>query len=420
VPDGAVAWAGDRIVDMAAAAELAGRFPDARATDLGEAIVVPGLVDAHCHLEWSLLGGVLPPAGFGAWLARFLPLRARMRPEDYRIAARHGALRALQAGTTTLADSGPTGAGTAAMSELGLRGSAHPEAFGTPKGNAARRAAAAVAERLAALDSVAGPGVRVGVSPHAPYTVGPAFWQALAADRGLGGRPWTTHLAESEDEERVVARGEGPLAEALAAAGFPPAHWDGAEDETVVARVAAGGALREGVVAAHCVRLGEADPATLRAVGASVAHCPRSNEYLRTGPAPLVAMRDAGLALGLGTDSPASGGDYDVRAEARACGRVHGGSIPAAELLRLATLGAAEALGLGGEAGALAPGRRADFVALRPASPADDPHEAALAEDTRVDVVVASGKVLVRDGRACVVDAGAIDARAGEARQRLW
>jgi 5-methylthioadenosine/S-adenosylhomocysteine deaminase len=169
------------------------------------------------------------------------------------------------------------------------------------------------------------------------------------------------------------------------------------------------------------VRLGADDPATLRDAGVRVAHCPRSNEYLLTGTAPLAAMREAGVVVGLGTDSPASGGDYDVRAEARACARVHGGAIAADELLRMATLGGAEVLGLADEVGTLAPGRRADLVALRPAAPAGgDPAATALAEDTVVDLVVAAGEVLVRDGRPLLEAAGAVDARAREARQRLW
>ncbi len=421
VPDGAVVVDGDRIAEVGPARELTGRFPGLPVDDLGDAILAPGLVDAHCHLEWSTLEGLLPPARFGAWLGRFLQLRVRIPLDDYAAAARHGALQALRAGTTTLADSGPTGAGAAALTEAGIGGVVHVEAFGTAEGAEAERAAAAVAERVAALDAQAGPRVRVGLSPHAPYTVGPAFWHALAGEPAVAGRPWATHLAESEDEDRVVARGDGPLADAYAAIGFVPGRWDAPAGATLVERVARGGALREGLVAAHCVRLGADDPATLREAGVRVAHCPRSNEHLLTGTAPLAAMRAGGLAVGLGTDSPASGGDYDVRAEARACGRVQAGAIGAGELLRMATLGGAEVLGVDGEVGSLEPGKRADLVALRPAAPAgDDPAAAALAAETRVDLVVAAGEVLVSGGRPRLAAADAIDARAREARERLW
>ena len=408
----------DRIVAVGPADDLAARWPDAPVEDLGEAVVVPGFVDAHCHLEWSLLDGVLEPGTFGAWLGRMLEARTRMTPDDHRLAAAYGALRALRAGTTTAADNGSTGAGAAAMAQLGLRGTVHLEAFGTPDGDEAARAAGAVARHLAALDAEAGDGVRVGLSPHAPYTVGPAFWAALAAEPHLAPRPWATHLAESRDEERVVAGGDGPLGQLFARAGFAPGRWDGADGATVVSRVAAGGGLRRGMVAAHCVRLGPGDPALLRDAGVTVAHCPRSNAFLHCGTAPLAAMLAAGLRVGLGTDSPASGGDFDLRAEARDCGRRHG--VPPAELLRLATRGGAEALGAEDEVGSLAPGLRADLVALRPAGPVRDPAEAALDEATTVELVVSGGERLIDRGRALAAGAGDLDTRAGEARRRLW
>ena len=408
----------DRIVAVGPADDLAARWPDAPVEDLGEAVVVPGFVDAHCHLEWSLLDGVLEPDTFGAWLGRMLTARTRMTPADHRLAARYGALRALRAGTTTAADNGSTGAGAAAMAELGLRGTVHLETFGTPDGDEAARAAGTVARHLAALDAEAGDGVRVGLSPHAPYSVGPALWAALAAEPRLAARPWATHLAESADEERVVAAGDGPLGELFARAGFAPGRWDGADGATVVSRVAAGGGLRRRMVAAHCVRLGQGDPALLRDAGVTVAHCPRSNAFLRCGTAPLAAMRAAGVQVGLGTDSPASGGDFDVRAEARDCGHRHG--VPAAELLRLATRGGAEALGAEDEVGSLAPGLRADLVALRPAGPVRDPAEAALDEATTVELVVSGGERLIDRGRRLAAGAGDLDTRAGEARRRLW
>jgi 5-methylthioadenosine/S-adenosylhomocysteine deaminase len=169
------------------------------------------------------------------------------------------------------------------------------------------------------------------------------------------------------------------------------------------------------------VRLGAGDAAALSGAGVSAAHCPRSNEHLRVGRAPLGALRDAGVRVGLGTDSPASGGDYDVRAEARACVAAGAGGSPDwAALLRLATLGGAEALGLEGEVGTLTPGTRADLVALRPTGPVGDPHRAALDSATRVDLVVVAGEPLVSDGRPALIDAERVDARANESRERLW
>ncbi|HTI34283.1 MAG TPA: amidohydrolase family protein, partial [Miltoncostaea sp.] len=147
-----------RIADVGPAARLAPAHPDLPVEDLGARILLPGFVDAHCHLEWSLLDGLLPPEPFGPWLGNMLALRLRMGPNDHVAAARSGALRALRAGTTTLADSGPTGAGASAVTELGLRGLVHLEAFGREEGDEAAEAAASYEARLPELDAAAGPG----------------------------------------------------------------------------------------------------------------------------------------------------------------------------------------------------------------------------------------------------------------------
>ena len=419
--DGAVAVRSGRVAQVGPAAEVIAGNPDLPVEDRGDAIIAPGFVDAHCHLEWSLLDGLLPPAGFAEWLGGLLPLRMRMLPGDYGAAADLGALRALEAGTTTLADSGPTGAGARATAASGQRALVHLEAFGRETGDAATETAGRMADAVGALDALVGPRGRAGVSPHAPYTVGPALWAALRAHPGLAGRPWATHLAESADEERVIAGGDGPLGALFAAAGLEPGRWEGRDGDGPVARVTAAGVTAPGLVAAHCVRLGDGDAATLAAAGIAVAHCPRSNVHLRCGRAPLEDLRAAGVTVALGTDSPASGGDYDLRGEARACRATHAGTLDLAaeELMRLITIDAARALGLGGELGSLVPGARADLVVLDPRGPAGDPWEAALDAGTVVRDAVAGGEVLLRDGAATRIDADAIRTAAAEARGRL-
>ncbi len=412
-----------RVAAVGPADGVAAAHPDLPVEDLGARILTPGFVDAHCHLEWSLLDGLLPPAPFGSWLAGMLGLRRRMGPRDHGAAARWGALRALRAGTTTLADSGPTGAGAAAVTALGVRGRVHLEAFGREEGDDAAAAADAFAGRLPALDAEAGPRVRVGVSPHAPYTVGPALWAALRAHPGLAGRPWATHVAESAAEEEVIAAGTGPLGALFDRAGFAPGRWPGGDRDGAVPRMAAGGALAPGLVAAHCVRLGPGDAEVLAVAGVRVAHCPRSNVHLRCGRMPLEALRAAGATVGLGTDSPASGGDYDVRAEARAARDVHAGAVALGgrDLLRLATADGAAALDLTGEVGALAPGMRADLVALDDPAPGAGQavEDRAMRADATVALVVIDGEIVLRDGDPTGADGAAIDRDAADARARL-
>lgn len=427
IADGAVAVRDGAVVDVGPLAAVRGRHPDAGVRDMGaDAILMPGLVDAHCHLEWSCFDGVVGPRPFAEWLGTFLPLRAGMDEADHLTAARHGAARALGAGTTMLADAGPTGAGAVALAESGLRGVVHLEAFGAmDDAGEARAAAAAFAERLAALDDVAAATrgrVDVGVSPHAPYSAGPALWHALGQRDDLDRRAWTTHVAESPDEDMAILSGTGPLAALFAAAGFDMGRWDGPGD-TVPARLRVGGALRAGLVAAHCVRLGEGDTGRLRRHDVRVAHCPRSNAHLRCGVAPLPALLAGGVAVGLGTDSPASGGDFDLRAEARACRAVHGDEAPDdATLVHLITAGAARVLGVGHRAGALAPGRPADLLVLR-RDPRDDgtgdPHSIALDERTVVEMVMVGGTVLREAGATLGPGAACAHAGAAEIGARL-
>ena len=281
-----------------------------------------------------------------------------------------GAARAA-AGTTTLADSGPTGAGAAAMAEAGLRGAVHLEAFGSPEGDAARRAAAAVAERVAALDADAGPGVRVGVSPHAPYTVGPALWRALADEPGLSERPWATHLAESEAEARVVARGEGPLAEVFAEAGFAPGPLGGAR---AASRPSAGSRAAGGCARAWW-------PRTACAWRRRPGDAARRGRERRPLPAlERAPARRPGAARRAPAGRGARGAGHRQPGQRRRLRRARRGArlrrrprrrsrgADWAALLRLATLGGAEALGLGGrgrQPRARAAGRPGRAAALR-------------------------------------------------------
>ena len=215
--------------------------------DLGEAVLLPGLVDTHCHLEWSLMDGLIPDQSFARWLGAFLPIRDRMDPEDPLIAARWAALQALTAGTTTLADSGPTGVGVRALVESGQRGIVHLEAFGNQRGDAAQQHAHQIAGRVGDLAAGANARVRVGVSPHAPYSVGPEVWRALVAHPELAKLPVATHLAESYAEFRAISAGEGALAALFRRMGWGgPARWDGEGD--VIGRVDANAGLTGGMV----------------------------------------------------------------------------------------------------------------------------------------------------------------------------
>lgn len=413
-----------RIDDVGPPAALRARYPEAREEPLGASILMPGFVDAHCHLEWALTAGLAPGGEFGRWLGVFLAAVSVAAPGFTIAAADAGALAALRAGTTTLCDSGPTGAGGAAMARLGLQGFSCVEAFGTGPPGTLGPALSRVHEAYARARLAAESGVTVGISPHAPYSVGPALWELLSQDRELSAHLWSTHFAESLAELEAISTGGGPIAAALSSRGVAPAVWPGDDGEGVVSRLARAGALRSGTVAAHCVQLRADEPGLLAASGVRVAHCPMSNAYLGCGVAPLAALRAAGVPIGLGTDSPASAGNYDVRAEARACALVQsaaGLALTSRELVRLATLGGAEALGVDGSIGTIVRGKLANIIALEaaPHTLGADPHVAALDPATRVTHVWTDGVLRMRYDDVPGVDVAQIATRAAEARKSV-
>ena len=401
---------------------MAAAHPDVSRVELGDAVIAPGFVDVHCHLEWALAGGLAPGGEFGRWLAVFLAAIATAEPGFTVAAADLGALLAARAGTTTLWDSGPSGAGAVAMHRIGLSGISCIEAFGAGGPESVDATLARLRDGLArTTDAVMGDTVRIGIAPHSPYTVGPALWAGIAAARDLGTRPWTTHLAESPAELVAITTGRGTIAEALSARGVRPAQWGGVGGAGVVERVAADGGLPRHMVAAHCVQLVPGEPELLAARGVAVAHCPISNAKLGCGVAPLPALLEAGVRVGLGTDSPASAGSYDLRAEARACGLVHqagGAELRPRDLVRLMTLGGAEAMGIQDEVGTIDPGKRADLVAIAPPPQlvGGDPHLVVLDGGARIRGVWARGVAVVRDGEVAGVDVERILSRAAEAR----
>jgi cytosine/adenosine deaminase-related metal-dependent hydrolase len=361
VQGGGVAVANGRIVGIGPAGELEGerrRFE--------EAAVLPGFVNAHSHLEYAVYAGFGDGFSFAPWIDLHIRRKARLLNGDALAIARLGAAECLRSGITTLADASFTGVAAPACAELGLPALVALEVFGDD-------ADAALARFAALRDAIAGSlseRVRVGVSPHAPYSVTADVYAACA---GLG-VPVVTHLAESEAEQEWVLHGTGLMAEARGVPVTPAGR-------TGVRLLAERGLLGPHVLAAHCVHVDEDEIALLAEHDVAVAHCPRSNAILGCGAAPLVALLEAGVRVGLGTDSPASTPSFDVFEEMRAAVYTartrerRGDALSASTALELATLGSARALGLGDETGSLAVGKRADLTVVSLAGSAFLPWE---------------------------------------------
>ncbi len=367
IPDGAVLIGSDgRIVAVGPDARVpapAGVLQE-RITD---GVILPGLINTHTHLELTGLGGEAPDNDFPAWIRHVVALKAARGAGEYLAAARRGIQDCWAAGVTTVADTGDSGAVIQALSELGASGIAYHEIFG-PHPDHVDAAMAAAVRRLAELSRLATGRVRLGLSPHAPYSVsGPLYSRvaALALDYGM---PLAVHLAESVEESRLLEEATGGFADAWLARDIPLPPMPG---RTPVMWLDQLGVLGPQTLCIHVVHASAADLDRLAVRKVGVAHCPRSNQRHGHGEAPLRGLLDRGVRVGVGSDSVASVSPLDLLAEARAASTI--ASLDAEHALRLVTIDAARALGLDAEIGGLTPGRWGDLVVLGLPGPVDAP-----------------------------------------------
>jgi 5-methylthioadenosine/S-adenosylhomocysteine deaminase len=319
--------------------------------DCGDAVVTPGLVNCHTHLELTHLAGRNGETDFATWIRRVRELKDATPPDEFTAAARRGLRDAWAAGVTTVADTGSSGAAMRALADLGGRGIVYQEVFG-PDPAQCGESLAGLRTALDAQRALTGPERRLGVSPHAPYTVSEPLYQAVTGLAREHKLPVALHLAESPAETLFVRDGSGPFADMHRARGIPVVP----RGRSPVRFLAESGWLSAQTLAIHCVQLDAADIALLAAAGAAVAHCPRSNLAHGHGRAPVAALRAAGVRVGLGTDSVVSVGDASLRAEAAAAG------LSGDEAWRALTLDGARALGWDAEIGSLEVGKAADLA----------------------------------------------------------
>lgn len=367
--------------------------PPAPATSCDDCIVLPGLVNAHTHLEFSDLEQPLDvTGGLPEWIERVVSLRRGRAPgaDLHAGAVTAGLAESIREGVTSVGEIATVLAPEVAarLVSRGPRVRVFREALGLA-GTAAAAGAAAVA---ADLDRLAARGVAGGVSPHAPYSVSAALGRRLidlATSRRL---PVAMHVAEHGAEADLVGQGTGPFRDLLVALGawptpaprlLPAADWI-----SMLARAPRG-------LVVHGTWL-DADPPALTRLARhrtrlAAVICPRTTRALAGRPPPLASLRDAGVRVALGTDSRASNPDLSIRAECRAL--VDGGLASPRDALLMATAHGAWALGFD-DAGALAPGRRADLVVLRPATTAAPPEELALDPATQVIAVLRAGRLV--------------------------
>lgn len=360
--DGAVLVSGDRIAAIGPWRELRAA---GSAQDLGEVILLPGLINAHGHLEYTGFAGHLPPPrSFTGWLQGVLALKAGWGYSEFAVSWIAGARQLVETGTTTVVD-------FAAVPELlpdvyettPLRVISCLELLGIRPDRAPEQAlgaALALAARLRAGRHEA------ALAPHAPYSTTARLVTLAAQAARERGLRLTLHAAESAEEFAMFMHRRGPMHDWLAR----QRDMSDCGRGSPVAHLARCDALGPGTLLAHVNHLDRGDAALLAAAGASVVHCPQSHAYFGHAPFPRAALGAAGVNVCLGTDSLLS-----TRRNGRASPRLNlfdelrlfaarHPELPPDVVLRHATTHAARALGLAGRRGELAPGADADLIAL--------------------------------------------------------
>jgi cytosine/adenosine deaminase-related metal-dependent hydrolase len=434
IEDGAVAIQADRIISVGPAPEIRSKFPAVPIKDLGDAAILPGLVNVHSHIELTAFRGRLEETHFQSWISQLVRLKTeRLNEDDLLFSARLGCIEAMRAGITTLADTSEARSPLAALIESGQRGVIFQECFG-PQTEQAESSLKGLDEKLDAhAKQLAGAGgeaqarIGLGISPHAPYSVSAKLYERaaqFAIDRHLD---MAIHAAESADETSLLIDGSGSFGDSLLRRGInfdPP----GCSTIKYFDRL---GVLDAAPLLIHCVKVDHEDIGLIAEHRARVAHCPKSNAKFGQGIAPLLELQRAGVRVGLGTDSVASNNTADMIEEARFCSLLHRGGrgerglCPAEEMIRLMTIEGARVLDMEQEIGSLEPGKQADLIAINLKNanniPNYDPATAIIYSCSGRDVIltVVAGTMIYEGDRVLTLDEEETICQVREVRDRL-
>jgi cytosine/adenosine deaminase-related metal-dependent hydrolase len=385
--------------------------------DLGDAILLPGLINVHAHPELSAFRGLLDDLPFHEWIPALMRCKrgADLTFDDYLTAARWTCVESLRAGITTVGATEDSGAAVIALREARMRGLVYLEVFG-PAAEQCAASMEALRGKVERFGKETNDRVRIGVSPHAPYTVSDELFRATASFARSEKLRLATHTAEAEVEDLLLREGMGPFAAGLRSRGISTPK----RAESTIDLLDRTGVLACEPLLIHAVRLNDNDIRRAADHGATVAHCPIANARLGHGIARCVEMRAAGLTVTIGTDSVASNNRLDMLEEARVAQMMQRARLQSAsafashDLLEMITIDSARALGMETRIGSLEVGKDADFCVVsleQPhATPAPDPLSALFHSARGSDVIMTAvrGEMLYVGGRVIPFDVASL------------
>lgn len=414
IEDGAIAVKGDAIAAVGKRPEIEAKYSAARRIDATGKLLLPGLINGHNHAPMTLLRGLKDDVTLQEWLEKFIfPAEAKNVNEEFvRWGTRLAALEMIRGGTTTYADmyyfEDAIAEETKAAGMRGVLGETVID-FPAPDSKSPQQTLEYMERFLKKWKG--DPLIHAAVAPHSIYTDSEKTLRDSAALARKYGAPILIHLAEAKHEVDVSAEKYG----------MSPTAFLNKID-----------LLGPDVIAAHCIFVGGADQIHLANRGVGCVHNPSSNMMLASGVAPVVDMRKAGIAVGLGTDGPAGSNndldlmeEMDLAAKLQKVTRMDPQALGAKAALEMATIEGARALHLDKEIGSLQPGKKADFIVLS----LDEPHAVPMYDvysqivyalkGGDVDTVVIGGRLVMQARRMLTLDKKAILAKAREYGARV-
>jgi cytosine/adenosine deaminase-related metal-dependent hydrolase len=416
IPDGEVVVEEGRIAAVRPRSSLL----DSDALDFGDAILMPALVNGHCHLEYTALRGLNDCTPFFEWIRGLVALKAKCPPELWLPSALLGAAELIASGVGFVADNTDAGVSVEALARAGLRGCVYQEVFGIepePDDAAILRELTAKLEahRQTLQRYEASKRITLGVAPHAIYTVRDSLMRAVRQYAREESLPLSIHAAESSEEVALARAGSGSFAEMFVERKIAYLH----PRVPPIEYLHNAGVLASDVQLVHATRAEPRELEMMARAGVSVAHCPRSNARLLTGIAPVYGMRRLGIPIVLGTDSAVSAGNLDLWEELRFAALAQRAVSYAAsptwrDWVRMLTLDGAKAFGVDTQIGSLEAGKRADVIAVRTHRLAytstPDPYTALalIARSEDVAMTMVDGHILYQDGQFAGLDVPAL------------
>ncbi len=332
---------------------------EARIVDWGSAILLPGFVNAHTHLELTRLHGLTKSGSVTEWLTQIIQAKRDWTREDFLESAKMGVQLSMAAGTTLLGDISSGGASLEALKAERLRKVVFEEAIAMDP----QKSDGAIHDLKARLDCPEPDySLTFSASPHAPYSVSPELFRAVTKLIGQRNGRLATHVAETRQEVSFLKTGTGEFRDFLESLGALPEGWT-APGLAPIEYLESLGVLDRPAVLVHCNYVDKDSMTRIFSRNCSVVFCPRSHAFFGHEPHPVREMLDMGINVALGTDSLASNDSLSILDEMRFLFS-HRKDLKCDEIVRMATLNGAVALGFGGVLGRLRRGYYADMTVL--------------------------------------------------------